>query len=225
MENAITQKVNLVWKNVFSFPKLTYSYDELIFVKQVLWWNTYRGFHKIDKNKPWAKAAFEKVMRLEKINIIQSLKDIKSEKDMDTLSKYLHVLIKKELEENTKWSQLHSFNKIRKPIDIILEHIVALSIELDEVRSHVVKFLFLPLDSQMFNSDFVFSNDEIKYLWIKRDFSFKDIQTEDHYFTIQNFLREKAQKIHIDARIYFDLIWWDRYKKDLKNLFADSDLT
>ncbi len=163
-------------------------------------------------------------MRSKKEFIIRSLLNARSEKDIDKLSRDLCDFIKNDLQKCIIPLQLLSYNKIRKPVDIIVEHFVALCIELDSVRVNLISFLFLPLDSWMFRSDFVFSDSEIDNLWISRNFTFKDIEEEEDYYLIQNFLREKAKSIHIEHRIFFDLIWWDRYKKNLKNLFADSDL-
>jgi hypothetical protein len=80
----------------------------------------------------------------------------------------------------------------------------------------------LPLDSQMFKSDFVFSDNEITKLHLKRNFTFKDIDNQKQYSEIQNFLKEKAEKCGIDNRIFFDLVWNDRWNSNGNNLFETN---
>lgn len=95
--------------------------------------------------------------------------------------------------------------------------------DFDNARQYLTKHLFLPLDSQMFKSNFVFSDKEISELKIKRTYTFKDIEDENQYYEIQEFLRQKAIKVGISNRIFFDLIWNDRYKSAGKNLFETND--
>ena len=71
----------------------------------------------------------------------------------------------------------------------------------------------------MFQTNFVFSDTEIKKLGISRKYTFKDISKEKLYHDIQKFLMDKASTLGLEARIYFDLIWNDRYKSNGSNLF------
>lgn len=106
-------------------------------------------------------------------------------------------------------------------MDIVFQHMTAMG-DFIKDRSKIVEFLFLPLDSQIFQSDFVFSDSEITKFRINRNFTFTSIKTKAQYKNIQDFLKEKADKIGINHRIYFDLIWNDRYKSDGKNLFETN---
>lgn len=59
---------------------------------------------------------------------------------------------------------------------------------------------------------------------IKSNASFKDVQTRKTYSELQDILYKKAAEISDCIgkefnRIYFDLLWNDRYKKSGNNLF------
>lgn len=217
----IIRKINETGDKVFFKPIPTFTYDQLVFERKVLESNTYRWFHRRDKLQKGAKEAFDSVLKKEKQHIINSLINAKSEIDIDNLEIYLCKWLKEELKKNTKLYQLESFNKLRKPIDIVIEHLVAMGEEFNSVRQNLINYLFLPLDSRMFQSEIVFSDNEVKALKIKRCFSFKDIEEWNNYYKIQAFLKNKAKEIGIKNRIYFDLVWWNRYENDT-NLFGDK---
>ena len=63
----------------------------------------------------------------------------------------------------------------------------------------------------MFKSPEVFPDEELKVLGIKRRFTFKDIEGQAHYFKIQEFLKMRAKREGLRSRIYFDLLWGNRY--------------
>jgi len=212
--------INKVGQQVFYNPKPLLDYD--ILVKKSLGPNTYRGFHKVDKSKSGSKEAFEKVLIDNSKFIIDTLLTAETEKELDTFEKEICKTLKKELKKNIDNRQLNSFNKLRKPIDIVVEHLISMGTDFASGRQKLTQHLFLPLDSQMFQSNFVFSDKEISELKIKRSFSFKDIVDEKHYYEIQSFLKEKAITVGVDNRIFFDLVWNDRYKSKGKNLFATN---
>ena len=130
--------------------------------------------------------------------------------------------LKEELKKNIRNEQLISFNKLRKPIDIFIEHLIAMETNFSSVRQNLTKHMFLPLDSQMFQSDFVFSDKERQELKIKKEFTFKDILEQSHYNEIQEFLKQKANLIGLENKIYFDLEWNDRWKSNGNNLFETN---
>jgi len=79
---------------------------------------------------------------------------------------------------------------------IVIEHFVAMLKDLDsDKRNKIVPNLYLPLDSQMFQSKDVFSDNEISKLRINRNFTFKDIMRKSHYYDIQGFLKDKADRL------------------------------
>lgn len=217
--NEVIDLVRKKGKSVFYNPQPQYAYK--ILSLKCLDKNTYRGFHKIKKELSGSKEAFESILN-ENANFIKSsLLNAKTESDIDTLEKELCRMLYDRLMVNIKHEQLHSFNKIRKPVDIIIEHLIAMGKDFFQVREKLIKYLFLPLDSQMFGSPEVFNDYELKQLRIRRNFTFKDIYNESHYFEIQSFLKEKANSLEID-RIFFDLFWNKRYKSRGLNLFATN---
>lgn len=213
-------EMNKVGQRIFYNPLPLLSYETL--VKRSLGPNTYRGFHRIDKSKSGAKDAFEKILIANSNFIIDNLKVSKTEKELDDLENDICDLLMNELKKNIKNEQLISYNKIRKPVDIFIEHLVAMETDFSPVRQSLTKHLFLPLDSQMFQSDFVFSDNERLELKIKKRFTFKDILEKSHYYEIQDFLKQKANLIGLENKIYFDLEWNDRWKSNGNNLFETN---
>lgn len=212
--------MNKLGDKVFLKPSPLYCYDKL--AKCSLGSNTYRGFHRKDKNQDGAAFVFRKVLT-DKRNLIQSkIEAVQLESDLDNLLNEVCNDLLIGLKVNIRADQLTSFNKIRKPMDIVFQHMVAMGEDFNNARSRVTKLLFLPLDSQIFQSDFIFTDQEANKLCIERCFTFKDIKCESHYTDIQAFLREKASHIGLNHRIYFDLVWNYRYKSTGTNLFLTN---
>ena len=213
-------QMNKVGNRVFLNPIHLLTYDLL--AKCSLGPNTYRGFHRIDKNLPGAASVFRRVLKENRTFILKEIKTAKSEKDIDGILRHLCGDLFHGLKTNIRPEQLNSFNKLRKPMDIVIQHMVAMGEDFSDARPIVTDWLFLPLDSQIFQSDFVFTDHEAKSLCIKRSFTFKDIEDQGHYADIQDFLKDKANQIGLKHRIYFDLVWNDRYQSNGTNLFRTN---
>ncbi|HHW21310.1 MAG TPA: hypothetical protein GXX26_00290 [Clostridiaceae bacterium] len=129
---------------------------------------------------------------------------------------------------NIKASQLESYNKIRKPVDLYIEHIASMCSDISSSeRAALVKLLYLPLDSQIFASPYIFSRSQLYSFGIRDNASFKDVWHRKTYISLQDMLLKKAADIsdHIGKeflRIYFDLLWNDRYRKPGRNLFESK---
>jgi hypothetical protein len=219
MDKDKVKKINELGDRIFLSPA-THNYEYL--VDNALGGNTYRGFHRIDKQKPGAKVAFTTELRSQESKIIRRLRQIRTEKELTKLENEVAESIKPAL-SNIRESQLESYNKIRKPLDIFFEHLVSMKEDFDSIRKTITPFLFLPLDSWMFKSPEVFPDEELKRLRIKRTFTFQDIVKRAHYFEIQDFLKMRAEREGLESRIYFDLLWNNRYKKkNAKNLFETN---
>lgn len=219
MQNMV-EKINETGNRVFLNPKPELSYDEL--AKKSLSSNTYRGFHKVDKTKPGSKSIFEDFFENGKPQIIRNINAIKNEYELNTFLNSLCTELTQRLKTNIYVQQLESFNKVRKPLDIVIEHFISMGVDFTDCRAKLTSLLFLPLDSQMFQSEYVFSDRDLKALKIKRNFTFKDIREEDHYYEIQSFLKEKAIMLGLKARIYFDLLWNDRFLSHGRNLLETN---
>jgi hypothetical protein len=124
-------------------------------------------------------------------------------------------------------AQLKSYNKVRKPVDLYVEHLVAMAVDLDDVRAKLVPLLFLPLDSQILRHCAHFSDQELADHCLSRASTYKDITTERSYAALQTMLVQKAMAV-AESRdrpfhvIYFDLVWNDRYLNRGRNLFETN---
>lgn len=196
---------------IFHTPSKLFSFEELVDLS--LGSNTFRGFHRVDKAKKGSGEICRSVLRRSKNLIISEVNRAESELDLHRFSCSIAESLIEALRSNIRPSQLSSFNKIRKPIDIVIEHMVAMGEDFQEARDKNIDLLFLPLDSQIFQSEFVFSSLEIRALKLKRNFTFKDIDSENHYKEIQEFLKRKASSIGIKSRIFFDLEWSERFAR------------
>lgn len=214
------EKVNEVGDRVYFKPHPLHTYEYL--VQSSLGSNTYRGFHRKDKNRPGASTVFRNILNRNKNMIVESINGAKSENDLDDFLKKVCHILRQKLRANIRADQLTSFNKIRKPMDIVVQHMVAMGEDFTDAKAKIIDWLFLPLDSQMFQSKFVFNDQEVRGLKIKRTFTFTSIKTGSHYKEIQKFLKKKATEIGIKHRIYFDLIWNERYKSNGTNLFLTN---
>ncbi len=212
--------MNEVGDTVFLAPTPLLGYEELVL--KSLGSNTYRGFHRKNNTCLGASHTFRDVLTKKKDYLINALNNLTSEIELNKLANELCSELKIELSKNIKPSQLQSFNKARKPVDIVFEHFVAMGEDFAPARKTVTPWLFLPLDSQIFQSEFIFTAQEAMALDIKRRFTYKDIKTAQHYADIQKFLKNKAAKIGLNHRIYFDLVWNNRYESNGTNLFLTN---
>jgi hypothetical protein len=221
--HRIVTAINRVGRQVFHDPSPLLAYEDL--ARSSLGGSTYRGFHKIDNTKKTSRGAkhvFEKVLKEKASYIIERLNASTTEAEIDELSRELCRSLQCDLKRYIQARQLDSFNKLRKPVDLVVEHLVAMGRDFSRARRHLSKHLFVPLDSQMFSSKLVFDDAELPALGIKRWFTFKDIEDESQYYVIQSFLKEKARRLGVQERIFWDLVWNERYKSKGKNLFATN---
>ena len=135
--------------------------------------------------------------------------------------------LKELLIPHIKENMLNSFNKIRKSVDLYIEHIVSMSEELKDYKAKLIPMLFLPLDSQVFASEHIFTIEELYRYRLKRSYSFKDVTSPKSYSELQSLLRIKAIKAGSIlnknfCRIYFDLLWNNRYENPGSSLFETN---
>jgi hypothetical protein len=196
--------------------------------------NTFRSFLRIDQDKVGASKVFRDYFLKNKKIIIAELVELRNQPQFDGLLNSYCVRIEDKLKGIIESSELGSFNKIRKPVDITIEHLLAMAREFtDSDRQKLVPMLRLPLDSWMFkdrtklnlNEIGVFPNDKLDELNIKRNYSFKSITTDKCYFGLQNYLKTRGQEIGGESfhAIYFDLLWGNRYTRAKgENLFETN---
>jgi hypothetical protein len=126
---------------------------------------------------------------------------------------------------NIKEEAIASYNKVRKPVDLYIEHLVATSSDLDiTLRSKLAPLLFLPLDSQIFSNPAIFPLRELQNVNLSRNSTYQSVATEKTYTVLQSYLLEKSARISQGYgvafhRIYFDMFWGDRFRNQGSNLF------
>jgi hypothetical protein len=185
--------------------------------------NTFRGFHKIDKDGPGAGMAFRDYFVRHRDELVSALADTRSVEDLHALLNRVAESIRDGL-GNIKPLMLASYNKIRKPVDLYIEHLVAMAEELDESRERLIPIVNLPLDSQMFQQPEVFDDAELRKAGISRRSTYMDVRSENAYRYLQDVLSERAEMLSQAAGrpfypIYFDLLWNSRSDRPGTNLF------
>lgn len=192
---------------------------------------TWRTLYRIDKSKfvPGPKELIEEFFNFNMAWILQNLMTIKEgdKQRFDQLCETVTDELKEQLKKNVKPERYECYNRVRKPVDLIFEHIVAMSTELREYRRILVPLLNVPLDKYVLRSNIIFNQKAKKDLGIeKREISMGDIKNLEHYNRIQTFIRNKASNLSNNYGnfypIYFDLLWKDRYKSNGGNLFKTN---
>lgn len=222
-------------QQLFLRPKRTYPWDDIVRGARVLdrrgrtrtipavGSNTFRAFHRINKRAQGPQASFVQFFLSQKATLLSGLQKIDKCSDLHSLSNAMKADLVARL-GNIRPDQLTSYNKVRKLVDLYLEHLVSMADELAPLRSQLVPLLFLPLDSWILQCGHVFSPAELKAHDLKPTDSFGAIRDEVTYLSLQRLATGKARQhtTKLGARfhpIYFDLFWNNRYKNWGENLF------
>jgi hypothetical protein len=99
--------------------------------------------------------------------------------------------------------------------------------ELTADRQRLVSYLFLPLDSQMFQQAELFSEYELRVACLTRRSTYTNVNTEKAYSFLQHTVKAKAEAISAELGrpfypIYFDLLWNGRVDRWGTNLFETN---
>lgn len=185
--------------------------------------NTFRGYHRVDKSQPGASIVFRSFFTTNKRLIIDKLRNVQRREQLHDLEKELAFRIKKQL-SNIKPEVLKSFNKIRKPIDLYLDHLIAMANECADFRERLVPLLFLPLDSEMIASPSIFCESDLRKYGLTTRSTYASITKEPIYLDLQETVLARSRSISSQINqpfhpVYFELIWGDRYQKTGSNLF------
>lgn len=177
--------------------------------------NTFRGFHRLDKSAEGPKETFLKYFVSEKQRLLAELGKIKKPEALHQLSNRIREALVQKL-GNIQPEQLRSFNKVRKPVDLYLEHLVSMAKELEPLRPTLVPLLFVPLDSWILNHQLVFSEAELIGMGLSRGLSYGDITEESNYLALQRMAQAKARILTAKLKtpfhpIYYDLFWNNRF--------------
>lgn len=120
-----------------------------------------------------------------------------------------------------------SYNRIRKIVELYLEHIVSMAIEIcNDRRNELVPLLFLPIDSWIMGKELIFDDYTLARWGLKRNSSFGAIRSKALFDDMQRYLVKRAQKISAELStdfyvIYFDIFWNNRLESPGNNLFGE----
>ena len=208
--------INKLGTKVFLDPK-NESFE--LILKKGLSSNTYRAFHRINKYKDGASVIFKDYFNSNKSKILDSFGKLSSRKNYDNYLDKICSDLKQLLKKNIKNQQLESYNKLRKPVDLYIEHIVSMDEDFKDVRKKITHSMYLPLDSWIFQNEIIFPSKNLIELGLKRRFSFGDIRSKNHYLDIQEYVKQRVSILNIKYEIFLDLFWNNRYKRTGCNLF------
>lgn len=155
--------------------------------------NTWRGFHKLNKQGPGAGEVFKSFFRERQTELVEGLKEARTEDDVDRLSDWVSEQIKAGL-GNVRPDQLQSYNKVRKPVDLYFAALVAMAAELETVRSRLAALLFLPLDFWILSEPSLFSDTELYRCGLNRASSYQSVRAKATYRELQGSLLPERQR-------------------------------
>lgn len=235
MDKSMLIKALEKGKQIFTNPKPLYGYDEIITgvnisgknMKAVAN-NTFMAFgYPLDENAKKVKKAYEDYFISNKSIIIKELINVNSLDDMDYVERTMYKEIYSKLID-IKADKLDSYNRIRKPINLYLEHIISMCNLIENIeRKRLAKYMFLPMDKFIFNSPNIFNANEKRMWHISDRDGFGVVRTEELFYEMQNTLIEKAKNISKELdedfyRIYFDMFWGNRIESEGANLFLSN---
>lgn len=227
---------------IFLNPSVIYQYEDIIrgvpvngTRKKAVNLNTTQAFGKkltygnFYENKKKAMEVFDNFFLSQKERIINELHShIRTREAMDAFEYELYMSLQKKLLVYSTPSLIEeSYNRIRKIVDLYLEHIVSMASEIEsETRKLLAPLLFLPVDSWIIGNELIFDNKSISKWGLTRKSSFGSVRKKAVYDEMQRYLVEKAKEIsrllkaefHV---IYFDVFWGNRLKTPGGNLFSD----
>lgn len=235
---------NLAWQSaekIFLNPSVLYKYEDIIKGvtvngkrKKAVDINTTQAFGKklnygnFYDNKIKAMEVFDEIFLVKGDRIINELKQIRTREEMDVFEHKLYRILYEALLPNSNQTLLNeSYNRIRKIVDLYIEHIVAMSEEIDnETRKQLMPLLFLPIDSWIINNEEIFDNESIRRWGLTRKSSFGEIRTKDLYDDMQQYVVKKANEVSVRLGrqfnvIYFDVFWNNRLNMPGCNLFGE----
>lgn len=229
--NEIYNKI--IEKGEYIYSPSKERYDDFVVIDYAVTGSTFRGFHRKDecKKNKGAVEIFKLFFKKNRNCIIGFLNSLTT---LDELNNFEDNLCKnlingtqeiEGLNSRIKEEMLLPYNKVRKPVDLYIEHIVIMSKNINNIRRNFLKsILFLPLDSEIFSSSYIFTDDELSINNLYRGMHFSKIDTKEKYNNIQKELMLKSVKISQDInkefnRIYFDLFWNSRYLMNNDKLF------
>lgn len=236
LQENVAQMISTKAEQVFFSPTHLYNYEDIVRgtitqkgdgsfkTEKAVSRNTVRVFHRLDKNRPSIGHDIDGYFITNKNYIINGLLDVTNEQDLHSLENNICNNIRKLPNLNIDKLKLNEYNMIRKPVDLFIEHFVLLANELNNKRNALIPFLFVPLDKWILSerSEYCFETD-LRTYGIRKGAGFTSIKNEDIYVKLQDLLNRNATRnaklTGNFYRIYFDLLWRDRYKNKGGNIW------
>ena len=222
--------------DVMLYPSPLYDYQQIVSgvsicgkTMKAVAYNTFQGYGRNLNGSNVQNIFIEQFLGNER-SIIGELHRINTKEELNDLSNDLFRKLYNELKEKTDISRLDSYNRIRKPIDLYMEHIVLLCEQISQdCREKIVPLLYLPLDGQMFSSTDVFNNQsDLTKHGLNRKSTYGNVKDPRDYTGLQKGIERTADEIsnNIDNTffpIFFDMLWGGkirkRYQSNGSNLF------
>lgn len=225
-------------EKIFLKPSQLYSYDEIIngctvkdkfgdvHIMSAIDKSIWRGLHirRDVQDTDGPKLIYTEFFNNNKKHIIETLKSINNNFELNYFSNQIYEELNNILKRNIKEEKL-VYNRVRLPIDLVIEHIVAMAEELNSNRNKLVPLLFVPLDRESLR--FAFDEPELKKSNFDDIHSIGDIESSGEYDRLQNIVQQRAEKIGKQLggkyyRIYMELLWHKRDKNWGGNLFETN---
>lgn len=249
MDLALINKLADRGNDIYMNPQHLYKYNDIIngvvidkdkSPMKAVEDNTFQGFSYKDADMYKAMEIYDDYFINNKNNILNALKDISTIDSLNELEMNIYKDICGILRYYPSlYRRAESFNRVRKPIILYVEHIVAMAEEISNLdRQRLVPFLFLAIDSYIIDSPFIFTESEINQWGLKKstvDYkgkkikgsSFGLIKKKSIFDSMERvaLLRAKDYSCKIDKpfyRIYFDILWGNRINSDGRSLFLSN---
>lgn len=231
-------------ERVFCEPAVLYSWEEIIEgapvrrpdgtieTMRAVAFNTFRGHTRIDKSRPGSSEVFPPYFLTNRDRLLSGLEQVRDREDLHRLLNEVCEDIRSRM-TNIVDSVRASFNSVRKPVDLYVEHLVAMAREVSpEVRRRLVPLLFLPLDSVMLGPIEIpgqpllhlFDPATLARYRLSRRSSYGHIRSETAYKALQAEVDAKCRELSDRCGrpfhpVYLDLLWGERYLHTGQNLF------
>ncbi len=244
MNTAFWTKLAQKADRVFNNPGTTYPWEQVVLGAPVrrpggaiqrmmaVAPNTWRGHRRIDKNRPGAGQVFQEYFLTRKRELLDGLSAVNNREQLHAYLNEVCDEIRSRLTNIVKEVRT-SYNSIRKPVDLYIEHLLTMADEVPaELRQRLVPMLFLPLDKIMLQPIQVadgtivqlFDPVVLQRYQLTPQSSYGHIRTERAYKELQRQVDQKAANVSNRCGrpfppIYFDLLWNERYAREGTNLF------
>ena len=236
LDQDIATKLASRGREVFIRPTTVYTWNEIINgcvvygkskSQRAVSANTWRRLHRKDNTSMGPSKVFVLYFNDKKKQLLNALADINCLDDYHAMLNDVRQDLLPQLNNHIKQNIIASYNAVRKPIDLYLEHLVAMAKELNEHREKLVPFLSLPLDSYMMASPDCFEDKELKRNDIQRGDGYPHVRTEAAYIDLQQALRGRCDMLSdmTGADVYpifLDLLWGQRLFRLGNNLFETN---